>query len=140
MSIRSILTALLVVSFSIVRASDGFSMQQDTTITWQSDEAENLKTADHFTFHSGFRYDGQKIEWIQKAGALVHTFMIQSLDDASTENESIRIYTVTYEGKSGKITIRKSSSQHFIVVDLTENDPDGISFKFTVATVDVQTN
>jgi hypothetical protein len=119
---------------AFIAKGQGEDISRDT-IEWHSEQAYNFKNQEQFQFVSYFKSFGEsKVEWIQKSGSLVHTFIVDLVDGTWTNIQSNGevVFNIRYEDKPGKITFSKSDNGTVVLLDLTNADPNGISYRFDV--------
>jgi hypothetical protein len=107
---------------------------QSEVMSWQCDSVTNLINNDRFAFSCFFKIYNDKIEWIQKGGEETFAFNIVSSQGALLADSVSTIeYNIEQESSTGKLRIeRMESSKVKVILNLTENNPNGAYYRFHV--------
>jgi len=112
MILRTILFILLIAAVQMPVMAQSTNPQQ-ATIRWNAsgftDQATNVTVQKPCQF---IVYGSSKIEWVQKGGSLVYTFLVTSVSGTWTDvnTNGTLTYQVTLDGTSGSIQVSRSGN------------------------------
>lgn len=107
---------------------------QPEVVSWQCDSVTNLINNDRFALNCLFKIYNDRVEWIQKGGEEIFAFNIVSSQGVLLADSPSTIeYTIEQENNPGKLRIeRMESSAVMLILNLTENNPNGAYYRFHV--------
>lgn len=142
MSLKPLITTFIVLAAATTTSfsqtpQEPFDVFQ-RKLLWVSGNVRDLQNGEEFAFACSFKsFPNDRIEWIQKDGEIVHTFLIASSEGTwpATGSEGEAVFHITYDGSPGRIAFKRDGEKISISLDLTERNPNGSAYTFTVSQV-----
>jgi hypothetical protein len=109
-------------------------------LRWISNQTENLKNNERYSFSCSFVTDGSKILWIQKNGERVTEYTITNTDGVWSDiaQSGIVTYTVNNNELEGIIIFEKTDHSTMVTLDFSRQGVHAIRQRFYILQVELE--